>query len=165
MLGAEIGADVYIVGAIGAGYLGPAQLVAWVCAGVMTALIVLGFMQCALIYPEVGGTYAYVRQAFGPLAGFTAGWALYLGETVLLPVFPTLAAIRLASRNPDSRLGIPGLFVWLWLGSLGGLYLAAQAPNDLKLVGLAGVALGLGAYGARLAFMRSRSLRAIRPLR
>jgi amino acid transporter len=55
----------------------------------MAALIVLGFMQCALIYPEVGGTYAYVRHAFGPAAGYTAGWALLLGEAVLLPIFPT----------------------------------------------------------------------------
>ncbi|HEY3118149.1 MAG TPA: APC family permease, partial [Chloroflexota bacterium] len=89
VLGAEIGADVYIVAALGAGYLGPAQLVAWVCGGFMAAVIVLGFVQCALIYPEVGGTYAYVRHAFGIPAGFAAGWALYLGEAILLPVFPT----------------------------------------------------------------------------
>jgi basic amino acid/polyamine antiporter, APA family len=28
------------------------------------------------------------RTAFGPLVGFLAGWALYLGECVALPVFP-----------------------------------------------------------------------------
>ncbi|HZT06885.1 MAG TPA: APC family permease [Chloroflexota bacterium] len=89
VLGAEIGADVYIVASLGAGYLGPAQMAAWAVAGVMAALIVLAFMQCAVIYPEVGGTYAYVRHAYGSLAGFTAGWSLYLGEVVLLPVFPT----------------------------------------------------------------------------
>lgn len=88
VIGAVVGADVYVVGGMGAGLLGPAQLIAWVVAGVLAALIALAFIQCAAICPDVGGSYAYARQAFGPLPGFLAGWALYLGEWVSLPVFP-----------------------------------------------------------------------------
>jgi hypothetical protein len=39
------------------------------------------------------------------------------------------------------------LRLWLGLGGIAGLYLALQAPDDLKLLGLAGVALGLAGYG------------------
>jgi amino acid transporter len=88
VVGAVIGADVYVVSAMGARFLGPAQLVAWLVAGVLAALTALAFVQCSAILPKVGGTYAYTREAFGPLAGFLAGWALYLGEWVALPVFP-----------------------------------------------------------------------------
>jgi amino acid transporter len=92
VLGAVVGADVYIVASLGASYLGPAQLLAWLGGGVLAGLIVLSFVQCSYMDPEVGGTYAYVRKAFGPLAGFMAGWALYLGEAVVLPIFPTAFA-------------------------------------------------------------------------
>src|SRR5579875_4187022 len=87
VVGAVIGADVYIVSGMGAAFLGPAQLVAWLVAGVLAALIALAFIQCAVLCPEVGGSYAYTRQAFGPTAGFIAGWALYAGEWIALPVF------------------------------------------------------------------------------
>jgi APA family basic amino acid/polyamine antiporter len=102
VIGAVVGADVYVVAAMGAGFLGPAQLVAWVAAGVLAALIALTFVQCAAIDSEVGGSYTYARTAFGPLIGFLAGWALYTGEFVALPVFP------LAFGNYLERLA-PGM--------------------------------------------------------
>ena len=88
VIGAVVGADVYIVAGIAAGLLGPAQLTAWVIAGVLAALIGLAFVQCAAIQPRVGGSYAYVRAAFGPFIGFLAGWLLYVGEWIALPIFP-----------------------------------------------------------------------------
>ena len=89
VLGAVVGADVYIVASMGAGYLGPAQLVAWLAGGLLPGLIVLSFVQCSYMDPELGGRYAYVRNAFGPTAGFLPGWTLYMGESVVLPIFPT----------------------------------------------------------------------------
>lgn len=97
VIGAVIGADVYIVAAIGAQFLGPAQLVAWLAAGVLAALIAVAFVQCAAIDSDVGGSYAYARRAFGPFVGFLAGWALYIGEWVALPVFP-LAFVNYLNR-------------------------------------------------------------------
>jgi APA family basic amino acid/polyamine antiporter len=93
VLGGIVGDGIYVVTGLGAQHLGPAQLVAWGVAGVFAALIGLAFIQCAAIYPVVGGSYAYTQQAFGPVVGFLAGWALYLGEFVVLPVFP-LAFVR-----------------------------------------------------------------------
>ncbi|HVA25759.1 MAG TPA: amino acid permease [Chloroflexota bacterium] len=62
-----------------------------------------------------------------------------------------LAALRLIARNESKRLPIPGLKLWLTLGSASGLYLSAQAPTDLKLVGLAGVGIGAAGYLVRRA--------------
>ena len=93
VVGTIIGDGIFVVSGFGAQYLGPAQLVSWVVAGVLSALIGLAFIQCAAIRPGVGGSYAYVEAAFGPTVGFLAGWALYLGELAALPVFP-LAFVR-----------------------------------------------------------------------
>ncbi|HLF77545.1 MAG TPA: APC family permease [Dehalococcoidia bacterium] len=86
--GAIIGDGIYVVAAMGASSLGPAQLVAWVVAAVFAGFIALAFIQCAAIDPEVGGSYSYARVAFGPLVGFLAGWTLYVGEWVALSAFP-----------------------------------------------------------------------------
>ena len=101
VVGAVVGADVYVVSALGAASLGPAQIVAWLVAGVMAALIALAFVQCAAIVPEVGGSYAYARAAFGPFGGFLAGWALYLGEWIALPVFPLAFVTYLGTFIPS----------------------------------------------------------------
>ncbi len=65
VIGAIIGADIYIVAALGAGLLGPALLLAWVVGAVITALVAIPFARCAVIAPRVGGAYAYTREAFG----------------------------------------------------------------------------------------------------
>src|SRR5438093_13782686 len=73
VVGAVIGADVYVVAAMGSSFLGPAQIVAWLAAGAFAAIIALAFVQCATVAPDIGGTFAYARKAFGPLAGFVDG--------------------------------------------------------------------------------------------
>lgn len=109
VIGAVVGADVYVVAAMGASFLGPAQLVAWVAAGVLAAVIALAFVQCAAIDSDVGGSYAYARTALGPLLGFIAGWSLYVGEWVALPVFP-LAFVNYLNRLLPSDLPAAGSF-------------------------------------------------------
>ena len=63
MIGAIVGADIYIAAALGAGYLGPASLIAGIIAGLMAITIALSFAECSSIIPKVGGPYAYVKEA------------------------------------------------------------------------------------------------------
>jgi APA family basic amino acid/polyamine antiporter len=107
VIGAVIGADIYVVAGVGASLLGPAQLVAWLIAGALAAIIALTFVQCSAIEPAVGGSYAYAREAFGPLIGFVSGWALYVGECIALPVFPLVFVNYLQAVTgalPDAAL-------------------------------------------------------------
>ncbi len=88
VVGAIIGADIYVASSFGAGYLGPFSLVVWVIAGVIAIILALCFAQCAALFPRVGGPYAYAKEAWGPFAGFTVGWSLWLAEWISLAVFP-----------------------------------------------------------------------------
>ncbi len=88
VVGSIIGADIYVASSFGAGYLGPFSLVAWVLAGVFAIVIALCFAQCAALLPQVGGPYAYAKDAWGPFAGFIVGWSLWLAEWLSLVVFP-----------------------------------------------------------------------------
>jgi APA family basic amino acid/polyamine antiporter len=88
VVGAIIGADIYVASSFGAGYLGPFSLVVWVVAGIIAIVIALCFAQCAALLPKVGGPYAYAKEAWGPFAGFVVGWSLWFAEWISLAVFP-----------------------------------------------------------------------------
>lgn len=96
VIGAVIGADIYVVASLGAAFVGPAVLVVWVVGGVLAGVIALSFVQSAVIVPRAGGPYAYVRRAFGEFPAFIVGWALYVGEWFSLAVFP-IAFVRYLS--------------------------------------------------------------------
>jgi APA family basic amino acid/polyamine antiporter len=88
VIGAIIGADIYVASSFGAQFLGPFSLVVWVVAGAIAIIIALCFAQAATLLPKVGGPYAYAKGAWGPFAGFIVGWSLWLAEWISLAVFP-----------------------------------------------------------------------------
>ncbi len=88
VVGAIIGADIYVASSLGAQYLGPFSLVVWVLAGVIAIIIALCFAICAGLVQKVGGPYAYAKEAFGPFSGFVVGWSLWFAELISLAVFP-----------------------------------------------------------------------------
>ena len=88
VVGAIIGADIYIVVGLSANLIGPASLLAWVLAGVMAMVIALSFAYCVTLNPRVGGPYAYVKDVSTPFGGFMVGWSLLLAEWFSLAVFP-----------------------------------------------------------------------------
>jgi len=53
---------------------GPMILV-WVAGGVVSLLGALSVAELGAAYPEAGGQYAYLREAYGPLWAFLYGWA------------------------------------------------------------------------------------------
>ena len=82
VVGAIIGADIYVASSLGAQYLGPFSLVVWVIAGVIAIIIALCFAMCAGLVQKVGGPYAYAKEAFGPFSGFIVGWSLWFAELI-----------------------------------------------------------------------------------
>ena len=53
-------------------------LTAWGLGAVIAMIGALVFAELGARRPRVGGGYAYLREAFGPLTGFLYGWALLL---------------------------------------------------------------------------------------
>jgi APA family basic amino acid/polyamine antiporter len=101
VVGAIVGADIYVASSFGARSLGPFSLVVWVIAGLMAMVIALCFAQCAALVPEVGGPYAYAKQAWGTFTGFIVGWSLWFAELISLAVFPVAFTQYLAFFFPS----------------------------------------------------------------
>jgi APA family basic amino acid/polyamine antiporter len=77
-VGSMIGSGIFIVSAGIARAVGSpaALLAAWTLTGVITILGALAFGEMAAMYPQAGGQYVYLREAFGPFPAFLYGWTL-----------------------------------------------------------------------------------------
>jgi APA family basic amino acid/polyamine antiporter len=53
-------------------------LLTWVATAVLTLIAALSYGELAAMMPHAGGQYVYLRESFGPLAGFLYGWTLFL---------------------------------------------------------------------------------------
>jgi basic amino acid/polyamine antiporter, APA family len=54
------------------------MLALWVVGGVLALCGALSLAELAAALPESGGDYVYLREAYGPLAGFLSGWVSFL---------------------------------------------------------------------------------------
>lgn len=78
-----IGAGIFALPAVVAAEIGAAAFLAYlVCTGLL-ALVLLCFVEVGTKIPTSGGAYAYIEEAFGPLAGFLANSLFWLGFTAL----------------------------------------------------------------------------------
>jgi len=80
VVGGIIGAGIFINPYIVAQRLDSPALVlaAWLAGGVVALCGALTFAELGALFPQAGGHYAYLRDAYHPLAGFLYGWALLL---------------------------------------------------------------------------------------
>lgn len=56
----------------------PAIALLWVLGGLLALFGSLCVAELACMYPEAGGVYVFLREAYGPLAGFLYGWTRLL---------------------------------------------------------------------------------------
>ncbi|HVP26919.1 MAG TPA: amino acid permease, partial [Candidatus Bathyarchaeia archaeon] len=140
VVGAIIGADIYVASALGARLLGSWSLIVWVLAGIIAIVIALCFAQCAALLPRVGGPYAYAHAAWGTFAGFIVGWSLWLAEWLSLAVFPVAFVQYLmffVNLDPISQVVVKTLFVaFLIITNIVGVKAAGRTNDVLTLVKL-----------------------------
>jgi len=87
VVGAIIGSDIYIVPGLVAGLIGPFALVVWIIGGAISMVLAMVFGYCSYYVPNVGGSFAFVSEAFDDFYGFIAGWSMSIAEIIALPVF------------------------------------------------------------------------------
>ena len=110
------------------GSFGIEPLVGWSGPGLALLLIVLTpliysipnmFMvrELTSMMPAEGGYYHWIKQAFGPFAGFLAGWMNWVVSWVDVSIYPVLAAYYLGYFIPALRDGatIAGVEVPSWV--------------------------------------------------
>lgn len=127
VMGGIIGSGIFVNPAEVARHVDTPTLIigVWILGGVVAMAGALVYAELAARRPEVGGQYAYLRDAYGPLPGFLYGWALllviqsggmaavaiafarYSGEVTQLPISDNVVAVAvLALLTAINCLGV-----------------------------------------------------------
>src|SRR5205807_7544886 len=80
VVGTIIGSGIFLVPAEMMQAVGTAKLVylAWIVGGLLSFFGALTYAELGAIRPWAGGEYVYVRDGYGPLAGFLYAWTWFL---------------------------------------------------------------------------------------
>ena len=96
VVGSMIGSGIFLVSAESARLVGAPGwlLAAWAIAGLLTITGALCCAELAAMWPQAGGQYVFLREAYGSATGFLFGWSL-----LLVIQTGTIAAVAVAFAN------------------------------------------------------------------
>jgi APA family basic amino acid/polyamine antiporter len=148
---------------------GLALLLLWVGAGVLTLIGALCYAELGARRPQAGGSYVYLREAFGPLAGFLFGWTMLLviysgSSAAVATIFASYACALFGLSTAWALPLTVGALVVVAGLNLFGLRLGAQIQNLFALLKLLAVA-ALVVCGLFLAGVGHAHLLAVDPAR
>ncbi len=142
-VGIVVGAGILGTPGLIAGYLGDPWIMlgVWLLGGVVAALSTLLLAEMAAALPSAGGKYVYASEAFGPVAGFVAGWSELLvtralsgaAKAVLIATY----IIGLAGGSGSVSLLAVVVVVGFAMLHLGGLKVGTVFQNVTTLIKVA----------------------------
>lgn len=159
VVGNSIGSGIFLLPASLAPY-GMNSLLAWGLSATGAILLAIVFSRLSRAFPEAGGPYAYVQQAFGTLPAFMVAWGYWVsiwvgnvtiatgGVSYLTPLMPWIATV------PGASAGITLLILWIltlvnWYGIRASGWVQS-VTTVLKLIPLIAV-VGLGFFAVKRA--------------
>jgi APA family basic amino acid/polyamine antiporter len=178
-----IGAGIFTVPGIVATITGSASgfMIAWIAGGVLALAGALTYAELAARYPQAGGEYVYLREAFGPAAGFLSGWtsfiALFYGAIAasafgfaryLVPIWPDIGAPAWATLplgpvpitlSPVTLIAVV-VIVLFTIISVAGVESSKRANNALAIVLVIGILVFLAVAVVRLPMLQPTTTQA-----
>jgi len=147
VMGGIIGSGIFINPHVVAQQLHtPALIVgAWLAGGVIALLGAFAYAELAALRPEVGGQYAYLRDAYHPSVAFLYGWALLLivqsgGMAAVASTFARYALSLTRFSIPEWLIAVVTLLVLTLINCLG-VRSGSNTQSALMLLKLAAIAM------------------------
>ena len=148
VVGGIIGGGIFLTPGVAAQRTGSdlSLLLLWIGAGVLTLVGALCYAELGARRPNAGGIYVYLREAFGPLAGFLFGWTMllviYSGSSAAVATIFARYASALFGLSPAWALPLTiGALVFVAGVNLFGIRLGARIQNLFSLLKLLAVAV------------------------
>ncbi len=164
VIGAVLGSGIFMTtGLINAKVPSPALvLLVFAVGGVITLSGALSFAELGAMYPQAGGQYVYLREAYGRSSGFFFGWiffwviqcggiaalavgfadyaGLFLGGAFGRPLLSVTLAGLTWSLSPEQVLAVAAILGLTLVNSLG-IRIGTVVQNTMTIIRLASVAV------------------------
>jgi APA family basic amino acid/polyamine antiporter len=149
VVGTIIGSGIFLVPTEMMQAVGSARLVylAWLVGGLLSFFGALTYAELGAMKPQVGGEYVYVRDAYGPLAGFLYSWTWFLiakpasiatvttGIARILQTFPVFAFFSHAWISQPFRINYGQLVAICATVLVSGLnYIGVRRAGEFQLL-------------------------------
>src|SRR5208282_3642480 len=120
VVGTIIGSGIFLVPSEMMQAVGSARLVylAWVVGGLLSFAGALTYAELGAMKPQAGGEYVYVRDGYGPLAGFLYAWTWFViakpasVATVVVGLVRILGTFSIFSFFPNTAISVPFAVTW-----------------------------------------------------
>ena len=169
-----IGAGIFTVPSLIASLTGSASgfVAVWIAGGLLAIAGALSYAELASRFPDAGGEYVYLREAFGPVAGFLSGWTSFIAgfsgaiaasavgfARYLAPIWPSVggpplvrfdAGPLLVTISPITIVAV-GLVLVFTAVAVAGLESSRRTNNALALVLVVGILVFVTSGVVRLA--------------
>ena len=145
VVGVMIGGGIFLVPNLVARSLPSVPMImgVWVVAGLISLLGALACAELGAAFPSTGGQYVFLREAYGPLAGFLCGWSLFTvarsAQVAWLSVAFSIYASYLVPFGPlvSKVLSLAVLAIFTWV-NYRGVKLGATIQNGFTLMKVGG---------------------------
>ena len=122
VIGTVIGSGVFLVPSTMIRYVGSVRnlFIVWVAAGLLSLFGALTYAELAAAFPEAGGEYVYLSEAYGPFWGYLYGWTqLWVAKSGSIATLAAGFYTYLTAFFPV--LGLPIVILPLHIGPGGSL--------------------------------------------
>ncbi|MFL6737546.1 MAG: APC family permease [Sphingomonas sp.] len=126
VMGGIIGSGIFVTPAEVARHVATPLLIVgvWILGGIVALAASLVYAELAARRPEVGGQYAYLRDAYGPMPAFLYGWALLLviqsgGMAAVAITFARYFSDLVQSPLPDGVVAVAVLALLTSINCMG----------------------------------------------
>jgi len=151
VMGGIVGSGIFVNPAEVARHVATPSLIvgAWLIGGAVALIGALVYAELAARRPEVGGQYAYLRDAWGPLPAFLYGWALLLviqsgGMAAVAITFARYSAELTGTAIPEAAIAVVALALLTAINCLG-VKSGSNVQSALMLLKILAIALLVGA--------------------
>jgi APA family basic amino acid/polyamine antiporter len=151
VIGIVIGGGIFLVPNLIARSLPSATSIlgVWLFGGVVSFFGALACAELGAALPSTGGQYAFLREAYGPLAGFLCGWSMFLvartAQVAWLAVTITLYVSYFVPLSaPAAKLLGLAMIVLFTLINYRGVTAGALVQKGFTLAKVAGLAILIG---------------------
>jgi basic amino acid/polyamine antiporter, APA family len=141
-VGIIIGAGIYVLVGEATAQAGEAVWVAFVLAGILSALTALSYCELASMYPSAASEYAYTRHAFPERFAFLVGWVMIGGLIVAAAAVSLGFARYLGHFLPlTGQIGAFALLALVSAIAATGIKQSARLTLTLSLIQIGGLVL------------------------
>ena len=140
VVGTIIGSGIFLVPKEMMQAVGSPKLVylAWIVGGLLSIFGALTYAELGALKPQAGGEYVYVRDGYGPLAGFLYAWTWFVIAkpasiaTITTGLMRILGTFHIFGFLPNDAIQVPFAITWAQIGAI----LATIAISGLNYIGV-----------------------------